>query len=100
MKFLVCYLHIIIIFRLTKQSKKMPIPIIPAFNEKVNIAQQIRMMRAKRKMSQDDLANSANISRVQIGKIEKGDANPSIETLTAIAAALHAKINFSLTDNI
>lgn len=39
-------------------------------------------------MSQEDLANEADIPLSQIGRIERGETNPTISTLFVIAEAL------------
>ncbi len=39
-------------------------------------------------MSQEDLANEADIPLSQIGRIERGETNPTVSTLFVIAQAL------------
>ena len=53
-----------------------------------NIGERIRFNRIKNKMSQEQLAELANISSVHIGYIERGDRLPSLETIINIANAL------------
>lgn len=48
----------------------------------------IKDIRLKKAMSQEDLANDADIPISQIGRIERGEINPTVSTLYAIAKAL------------
>ena len=43
------------------------------------------MERLKRKLSQEQLALSADLNRNTIGKLERGEVSPSIDTLERIA---------------
>lgn len=54
----------------------------------VALGKQIRELRNKQKYSQEDLANEADIPISQIGRIERGETNPTISTLFVIAMAL------------
>jgi transcriptional regulator with XRE-family HTH domain len=58
------------------------------------IGEKIRKSRLMQEMSQEDLANEADIPLSQIGRIERGEINPTISTLYVIAIAL----NISLTE--
>ena len=49
----------------------------------------IRTMREMRGMTQDQLANSALISRAFLANIEAGRKRPSMKAVARIAAALH-----------
>lgn len=53
-----------------------------------NIGMKIRIERTKRRMSQEELAELANLSRPTIGAIERGENSPSVDTVEAIANAL------------
>lgn len=48
----------------------------------------IRQLREKKNMSQQDLANDCSMSKRQIGRIERGEANTSLGTLVLISNAL------------
>ena len=63
-------------------------------NEKLikAVGVQIRTLRVDRKMSQEDLANEADIPLSQIGRIERGETNPTISTLNVIAEALEIQL--------
>ncbi len=41
-----------------------------------------------KELSQEDLANDADIPINQVGRIERGEINPSLSTLHAISKAL------------
>jgi transcriptional regulator with XRE-family HTH domain len=53
------------------------------------IGNKIRELRIKKNFSQENLANEADIPLSQIGRIERGENNPTISTLYVIAQALN-----------
>lgn len=48
----------------------------------------------KNNFSQSDLAEKSNVSRVMIGKYERGEAIPSIDAAKKIADALNVSLDF------
>ena len=48
----------------------------------------LKAQREKKKFSQEALANEAGIPISQIGRIERGEVNPTLSTLQALANAL------------
>lgn len=56
--------------------------------EKMALADKIRDLRKRAKMSQEDLAERAGVARGVIQQIEAGNANPTLETMYALAQAL------------
>lgn len=69
----------------------------PTFEQVINIknkelvvavGNRIRDLRKERNISQEELANEADIPLSQIGRIERGETNPTISTLYAISNAL------------
>lgn len=68
--------------------------VINVKNEKLikAVGLQIRTLRLERKMSQEDLANEADIPLSQIGRIERGENNPTISTLYALSKALQVEL--------
>jgi transcriptional regulator with XRE-family HTH domain len=57
---------------------------------------KISSIRKFRKLTQEDLAEKAGITRVYIGQIERGTVNASIDVLHKISTALDCvmEINF------
>jgi len=49
---------------------------------------EIRKVRQEKQLTQDQLAQKANLPRTTITKIESGIYNPTINTLMSIAAAM------------
>ena len=49
---------------------------------------RIRSLRIEKGLSQEDLANEAEVPLSQIGRIERGENNPTISTLYVISEAL------------
>ena len=56
------------------------------------IGNKIRDLRTQKGISQEDLANEADIPLSQIGRIERGENNPTISTLYVIAEALDVEL--------
>jgi transcriptional regulator with XRE-family HTH domain len=48
----------------------------------------LRLLRETGKLSQEALANEANVPISQIGRIERGEINATLSTLNALADAL------------
>ena len=51
-------------------------------------AEVVLELRAKRRLSQEDLAHDAGLHRTYVGLIERGLRNPTIEVGNALALAL------------
>lgn len=60
------------------------------------MGERIRIVRLSVKLSQKELAVKTNLSVVTIGQIERGNANVSINNLSAIATALNCQITIDL----
>ncbi len=60
------------------------------------IGPKIKELRKSKNMTQKELALKANISRVTLGKLERGEvANVSIKVLDTILNSLSYEINFT-----
>lgn len=57
----------------------------------INFGLTVRKMRLENNLSQEMLANDANIPINQIGRIERAEIGTSINTLFKIATALNKK---------
>ena len=60
-------------------------------NRKIGI--RIRVARLDKKISQEKLAEYADVNRNTIGSIERGEISPTIETLYKIATALDIELH-------
>lgn len=60
----------------------------------MNTGKIIADLREKRRWSQTDLANNSNVSRVMIGKYERGEAIPSIEAAKRIADSFEVSLDY------
>ncbi|MFA9239095.1 MAG: helix-turn-helix domain-containing protein [Candidatus Paceibacteria bacterium] len=59
------------------------------------IGQQIKTLREAKKLTQEQLALKCGISRVTLGKVERGElGNTSVKTLDIILASLGLEIEF------
>lgn len=61
-------------------------------NTKKILAENIRLFRAKKRFSQEAIADLANIGQNQISEIENERANPNLDTIIRIANALNVEI--------
>lgn len=53
----------------------------------------LRQVRIANGLSQEDLANDADIPINQIGRIERGEINPSLSTMASIAKAMKLSVS-------
>ena len=60
------------------------------------LGQQIKDLRNKRRMTQTQLAEAANVGLSFIAKVEAGNRLPSMATLEAIARVLGARVQIKL----
>ena len=59
------------------------------------IGQQIKTLRETKRLTQEQLASKCGISRVTLGKIERGElGNTSVKTLDIILASLGLEMDF------
>lgn len=56
------------------------------------IGQNLRKIRENKGLTQEKLALNAGLNRAYIGYIERGERNPSTDTLVKIAKALKVSI--------
>lgn len=59
----------------------------------VDFGNHLRAIRIKKGLSQEDLANDADIPINQVGRIERGEVNPSLSTMSSIAKALNLRLH-------
>lgn len=64
------------------------------------IGLRIRTIRKKSNMTQEQLAELADISVVYVSKLENGQRIPSLETLVDICNALHCTMDEILEDHL
>jgi transcriptional regulator with XRE-family HTH domain len=60
----------------------------------MNIGSIITTLRGKNGFSQSDLADKSEVSRVMIGKYERGEAIPSVDAAKKIADALGVSLDY------
>ena len=54
----------------------------------IKVGINIKVLRIKRNLTQEELAEYANVSRAAISDIERGKSSPSVDTVGLIAEAL------------
>ena len=55
----------------------------------IQLGENIRNIRKQKKVSQEELARKAGIDRAFVGRIERGEQNPTILTIYKIIYALN-----------
>jgi len=63
-----------------------------SYNVCATFGERVHFYRKKRNLSQEELAESVDLHRVHIGRIERGETNPPLTTICRIAEALHVKV--------
>jgi transcriptional regulator with XRE-family HTH domain len=64
------------------------------------VGRNVGVLRIERKMSASELARKAGISKATVLSIELGKANPTVDTLQSLAAALGVTITDLLADKV
>jgi transcriptional regulator with XRE-family HTH domain len=65
----------------------------------IKFGNRLRKIRDDKNLSQQELADYSDIPKNQIGRIERGEINPSLSTMNSIANALELKLS-QLLDGI
>lgn len=55
--------------------------------------QRVRELRLSQNLSQEELANLADIPLSQVGRIERGEVNATLSSISALANALKINID-------
>lgn len=75
--------------------------LLPDFRNVINVRDKkylkafgnhLRKIRNKKQISQEELNFNAGVGKNQIGNIERGEINPTLSTLRAIAKALNISL--------
>lgn len=68
--------------------------------ERERIGNRLAILRKKRNMTQEELANLCGVNRVNIAKIEKGAYNVSIDILSKVTSALGFVIDIKVDSSV
>lgn len=64
-----------------------------ALEPEFELAREIIKAREEQNLSQQQLADKTGINRVDISRLENGNANPSLKTLKRLAAGLNKRVS-------
>jgi transcriptional regulator with XRE-family HTH domain len=59
----------------------------------LTFGKRVRQLRLEKGLSQEELAFSAGVHRTYLGGIERGERNPSLKNIAAIAQALDVALS-------
>ena len=62
-------------------------------------ARKLKELRAKKGLSQEELADIAGLHRTYVGSVERGERNISIDNMERLASALNIQIKDLLNDD-
>lgn len=68
--------------------------------DKVKLGKRIRDERSKTGLTQEKLAELAEVSAAYMGRIERGERNITVKTLVKIANALGTTVDYLLIDAV
>ena len=69
-------------------------------NARAILAKNMRKLRKETGLSQEDLAEKADLHRTFIGSVERGERNISIDNIEKIARALDVPISVLVSEEI
>lgn len=64
------------------------------------LGQRIREERTKYRLTQEQLAEAAEVNESYVGQIERGEKNPSLETVVSIANSLGVTVDYLLHEEV
>lgn len=64
------------------------------------LGQRIREERTKYRLTQEQLAEAAQVNESYVGQVERGEKNPSLETVVNIARSLGVTVDYLLQEEI
>ncbi len=64
----------------------------PTHNARAAFARNIRWLRVKANLSQEELADLSGLHRTYVGSVERGERNISIDNMERLASALNIDI--------
>ncbi len=64
---------------------------MPAADPRILLGETVRELRLERKLSQEELAELANLHRNYVGGVERGERNVGLLNIVALARALRVK---------
>jgi len=65
---------------------------------RTHVGAAVKALRARRRLTQEQLAERSGLSYKFVGEIERGDANPTILTLDRVAKALAVPISMLVAE--
>ncbi|PIS00205.1 MAG: XRE family transcriptional regulator [Chlamydiae bacterium CG10_big_fil_rev_8_21_14_0_10_35_9] len=57
------------------------------------VGKRIRVFRRKNKLTQEEVSEKSRIHVSTLGRIERGESNPPLQTINKIAQAMKVKLN-------
>ena len=66
----------------------------------IKLGERVRFFRLQAKLSQEDLAEKADIGVRHVSYIENGNTNPSVDVLAKIATSLNVTLDQLLIDSL
>lgn len=65
-----------------------------------HLGQRIREERTKYRLTQEQLAEAAEVNESYVGQVERGEKNPSLETVVSIAKSLGVTVDYLLQEEV
>lgn len=65
-----------------------------------HLGHRIREERTKYRLTQEQLAEAAEVNESYVGQVERGEKNPSLETVVSIANSLGVTVDYLLQEEV
>lgn len=63
---------------------------MPEMPDRAELGRALRTLREAKELSQEDLADLSGLHRTYVGGVERGERNPSFESISRLLGALNA----------
>ena len=64
----------------------------------MDVGKKLKLEREKQKLSQEELASAADISRTHYGRIERGEMSPTLDTLIKLSIVMDQDLSTLLKE--
>jgi DNA-binding XRE family transcriptional regulator len=80
----------------TKAAGADAVKALDAYGEHFRLARQLLQLRKEHRWTQQEFAKKSGVPQSEISRIERGESNPTYQTLVALARSLNMTVGFMI----